>query len=484
MSGSKVPALVSELIFRQVKQGPNQPALLYAGQEVSYQQLWNSALGWAHAVRPLISEPETIIGVLQPRGTAVPACHLAAWIVGAAYLPIDPALPPGRIEALLTQAGCDVILTTPALIELLPSNVTAITEPSTTTDTIELQPHAARLAYVMGTSGTTGAPKCVEVEHGSLALLVEWYREFFDLGPNVRTPMLACLDRDGLIMDEWATLTAGGTIAIPTEGAMASPAAIGAFLTENRVEHAYIPAPLIEGFLVTDQRPSPLRSIYTGSDRLRVWPASDYTAGVYNGYGPTEATVTATTTGDLREERNRTDLPTLGKAIPGVELWLETPDGEKITEPGVTGEVMIGGPFVARGYRHQPDLTVAAFTQDANGTRYYRTGDICAWTEQGELAFIGRRDRQIKTRGLRTELGEVEQVILGEPGVRSVIVTVLGEGAESRLEALVEGTGVTREALKARLENSLPKAMIPESIRFVGEVQRPGEIAETAALTS
>lgn len=484
MSSGEAATSVSELIFRQVEQRPDQPALLHAEQEISYQQLWNMALGWAHATLPRLSEPETVIGVLRPRGIEVPVCHLAVWLAGAAYLPIDPAFPPGRIKALLTEAGCEVVLTTPALTELLPTNITAITAPADATDPLEAKANAAQLAYVMGTSGTTGAPKCVEVEHGSLALLVDWYRNFFKLGPGVRASLLACLDRDGLIMDEWGTLASGGTLVIPDEKTLESPELIGAFMSEYQVEHAYIPAPLMEDFLVSGQRPTKLRSIYTGSDRLRVWPATDYPAAVHNGYGPTEATVTATTTRDLRLEGTRTKLPSIGKAIAGVQLWLETSEGAVITEPGTAGEVMIGGPFVARGYRNQPDITASVFLQKPDGTRYYRTGDICVWDEAGELEFLGRRDRQVKARGLRTELAEVEQAIMSVPGVRNVVVTAQDDETRRHLEALIDAPAVTETTIRARLKDVLPKAMVPESIGFVDASVQPDGPSEAPALSA
>ncbi|MEH1015650.1 amino acid adenylation domain-containing protein [Micromonospora sp. CPCC 206060] len=495
-------------IRRWVDIQPDAPALVHGGGTVSYAELWSAARGWAGALRPLLTGtagtgarptgpsdpgPAPVVGVLADRGPLVPTGQLAAWLAGAGYLPLDPAVPPGRLASVIARADCRVVITTDALRTLLPPGVTALTAPADpvgSVDPVDLVPaDAAGLAYVIYTSGSTGEPKGVEVGHHSLALLLRWYRDFFQLGPGGRTSMLCNLGFDGLVVDVWGALYAGAAVAIPEQSVVTSPERIAGFLADYGVTHTNMPTPMLERFLGAGQRPGRVRTVETGGDLLRTWPGPDFPAPVFNTYGPTEGTVQVTAGGDLRTVVDRERLPTLGRPLPDAEVYLVGPDGSVVTTPGDEGEVVIGGPMLALGYRGDAELTARVFRADGpGGGRVYHTGDICRWTEDGELEFLGRRDQQIKIRGYRVELGEIEQRILRYPGVRMVAVVPAGDG---RLAAWAEGDG-DPAAILADLGTVLPDYMVPERLVFVsglpvtsnGKVDRRKLAVTTATATT
>jgi amino acid adenylation domain-containing protein len=370
-------------------------------------------------------------------------------------------LPDGRVAAILDDARCSVVVTTRELAGRLPPGVTAVTAPDVPPSDAPVAARPDGLAYVIYTSGTTGSPKGVEIEHHSVERLMRWYRTQFGLTGGVRVSMLANLMFDGLVLDVWGALSAGATLAVPGQDILATPQRIGAFLDEYEVAHAYLPTPMLERYLATGPRPRSLRSIATGGDRLRVWPAADFPAAVHNTYGPTEATVLVTASRDLRTVTDRTGFADIGAAVAGAQVWLEDDDGARVSSPGAPGELVIAGPLLARGYRHAPELTAAAF-----GAGHYRSGDLCRWTPDGWLEFLGRRDTQVKVRGYRVELGEIEQVLLRQDGVEQAVVVVTGEGGAQELLAFVEGAG-DGESFPDRLAHVLPDYMVPDKIMFV-----------------
>jgi amino acid adenylation domain-containing protein len=460
-------------VWQQVRDAPDRVALIHQAGAVTYGDLWAAASRWAEAIRPHIAGPDPLVGVLRARGPGVPVAHLAAWLAQAAYLPLDPALPPGRLAAILSDSRCQVVLTTSAMADRLPAGVIPVTAPVSAAGSAPPRDNPGDVAYVIYTSGTTGRPKGVEVGHRSLAHLMGWYRAHFTLGPQVRASMLANLMFDGLVLDEWGALSAGSTLAIPAQEVLASPLRTATFLDASGVSHAYLPTPMLERFLAAGARPSALRCIVTGGDRLRIWPDRDFPAAVYNTYGPTESTVLVTASGDLRTAGRRDGLASIGRPVAGAEVWLEGSCGEVITEAGVPGQLVIGGPLLAHGYRHAPASTAAAFPRNADGARTYRTGDFCAWNHHGDIDFLGRSDTQVKVGGYRVELAEIEQIIMREPGIGQAVVLVVGEGPEPRLLAWAEGWA-NESALRARLYHELPGYMVPEAIEFVVEFPATG----------
>ena len=450
------PALVPERVAHWAASQPDRPALVGPHGRTTYRALWQEATRWAGAIGPLPGR-DPVVGVLRSRDEVIPVAQLAAWLSGAAYLPLDPTLPPGRLQTIVREAGCRVVLTTDDLCSLLPRDVRCVTAPGEAARPAGWAP--AALAYVIYTSGSTGVPKGVEIEHGNLAALTRWYRHFYGMDQDTRTSMLSNVAFDCLVVDVWPALSAGGSVAIPAQSTVADPVATARFLDRFAVSHAGMPTAMFERYLAAGVPSATVRTIETGAEQLRCWPPEDYPAAVFNAYGPTETTVQVTITGDLRGYPDRDRLPPLGRPLPGVELRLVDEHGAEVTSPGILGEAVISGSLVGRGYRDQPELTAAAFT--AGPPRSYRTGDLCRWTRSGELEYVARVDSQVKIHGYRVELGEIEARMMAVPGVRLAAVAMTGAGAA--LHAWVEGD-VDGSTLIDHLRGVLPDYMVPAAI--------------------
>ncbi|MER7004885.1 amino acid adenylation domain-containing protein [Dactylosporangium sp. NPDC000555] len=470
--------LVPQLIEGWASTRPDAPALVGPHGVTTYAELWERATAWAGAIGELAG-PDPVVGVMRSRDALIPVVQLAAWMAGAAYLPLDPSLPRGRLETILREAGCRRVLTTDELRHLLPDHIVAITRPAAAIAPAPWNPQ--RLAYVIYTSGSTGTPKGVEIEHRNLAALTHWYREFYALGQDSRTSMFSNVGFDCLVVDVWAALCTGGAVAVPEQSILSDPHEMARFLDEFGVQHSNMPTAMFERYLAAGARSATVRTIETGSEQLRSWPDPD-SAAVYNAYGPTEATVQVTITGDLRTYRRRSSLPPLGRPLPGVEITLLDTAGIAITEAERSGELVISGDLVGRGYRNRPELTAEAFA--AGPPRAYRTGDLCRWNADGELEYLGRIDDQVQLTGYRVEPGEIEQQMMRVPGVRLAVVAPVGEGTSMSLYAWVEGD-IEAEKLTAALRENLPEYMIPATIEILdqlpmtvnGKIDRRGLVA-------
>ena len=314
-----------------------------------------------------------------------------------------------------------------------------------------------QLAYVIYTSGSTGRPKGVEVEHRGLANLAAWHRRAYGITPSDRATRIAGPAFDAAVWEVWPYLTAGASLHIPDAATVLSPPRLISWLARHAITHAFLPTPLAEALL---EEPWPadaaLRVLLTGGDRLHRGPRPDHPFALWNHYGPTESSVVATWG---RVAGTAAAPPPIGRPIDGVEVRLDE-----------SGEILIGGAGLARGYRGRPDLTAERFVPDplgAPGERLYRTGDLARILPSGELDFVGRADFQVKVRGFRIELGEIEAALRRQPGVREAVVLALeGERGEKRLAGYVVGETVAAE-LRAALGRELPDYMVPAAWVFL-----------------
>jgi amino acid adenylation domain-containing protein len=464
---------VPEQIFQQVIDRPDDVAVVSADRVLSYRLLWQRAQAWRDTFRPHLSAGEqAVIAITRPRDAELPAIQLGAWLAGAAYLPLDPTTPAARVARITSDAGCRIIVTASGHDD--PPGLVALTAAADIEPAPPVRPvtDPRSLAYLIFTSGSSGRPKGVAMEHGSLDHLIGWYAPMCGIGPGTRTGIFAGLGFDATVGDTWAPLARGGELYVPDESIIRSPEAVLADLDRAAVQHSLLSTPVAEYVIGAEHPPRRLRSLIAGGDRLRVWPAATFPSAVYNGYGPTETCMLTTVSTDLRTHPGRTagSAPSIGRAAGSATVLVVDQDGNEITEPGRPGELLIGGPGLARGYYRAPELTDAAFVRFPDGTRWYRSGDVCAWTASGELEFLGRRDGQVKIRGHRIELGEVEYAIMRAPGVRLATAAVVTDhGGDPALVAWITstpGTPVTREFLR----EWLPEAMIPAEIIHVDQL--------------
>jgi amino acid adenylation domain-containing protein/non-ribosomal peptide synthase protein (TIGR01720 family) len=450
LSGVTIHGLFAE----QAARVPAAVAVVCGDEEVTYGELARRARRVAGRLLAMGLAAESRVAVTAERSTRLIAALLGILQAGCAYLPLDPELPEERRRFLLADAGA-------VLLDL---------DGEGGRDEAPVLPKvaASQLAYVMYTSGSTGAPKGVAVTHGNVVRLVRGAR-WADLGPAETFLQLGNLAFDAATLEIWAPLLNGGRLALfpgrrpgldELTDAIARYGVTSLWLTAG-LFHQMV-AERLEGL-------RPLRQLLAGGDVLspaRVRRALEGLPGctVVNGYGPTENT-TFTACFPMRGGGGGgwdATVP-LGRPIQGTSVHVVDADLRPVPV-GVWGELLAGGEGVARGYLGRPALTAERFVPDpfagAPGGRLYRTGDLVRWRPDGLLEFLGRTDLQIKVRGFRIEPGEVEAALLAHRQVRdAVVVARPGAGGESRLVAYVVGSA--GEDLRAFLRSRLPEAMIP-----------------------
>ncbi|WP_345409949.1 non-ribosomal peptide synthetase [Nonomuraea salmonea] len=389
---------------------------------------------------------------------------------GGAYLPLDPAYPDERLAFLIEDSAARLVVTDAGLASRLPGETVVLVaedeagpgDPRWYGDWDPVEPDDP--AYVIYTSGSTGRPKGVLVEHGSLAGRVRWMRESYGIGPDDRVAQFASLSFDAHAEELYPALTAGAGVLLLPDGAASLPDVLR---TPAGRQVTVLDLPTAYWHRLTEALgdvtwPEPLRLVILGGEQVHGAAVARWRerfgdrVRLVNTYGPTEATVIATAA-DLGAA-DTVGRPPIGRPIGGTTAHVLGPYGEPVP-PGFPGELCLGGAGLARGYLGRPALTADRFVPDPfgpPGSRLYRTGDRARWRRDGTLEFLGRFDAQVKVRGFRVEPGEVEAVLLAQPGVRQAVVTADGE----RLAAYVVGPAEPDE-LRARLAAALPAHLVP-----------------------
>ncbi|MEC3978292.1 non-ribosomal peptide synthetase [Amycolatopsis sp. H20-H5] len=419
----------------------------------------------------------TLVGVCLPRGLDQIVAQLAVLRAGGAYVPLDPGYPADRLAFMLADAAAPVVLTRRDLAErvtgtdtavlCLDAEAAAIAARPVEAPPVELTPRDA--AYVIYTSGSTGTPKGVVLDHTGLAHLCAWYHREFGVTPADRASQIAALGFDAAVFETWPLLTAGASVHLPPQRALDDTGALAEWLGESGITLAFLPTPRLELLLDEPALVSTrLRVVVAGGDRLRRRPAPGMGFRLVNGYGPTECSVMATG-GDVAPDGE--DLPDIGGPVPNTRVYVL----DRALNPvpaGVPGELYLAGSGLARGYLGRPGLTARTFVADpfgGPGERMYRTGDVVRLRPDGRLDFLGRADHQVKVRGVRIELGEIDAVLGGCPGVRQVI-TVLREDRPGHPE-LVSYLAAERDATpRVHAEAFLPGNMVPSAFVVLDEL--------------
>jgi amino acid adenylation domain-containing protein len=467
--------VVSDVISRIAHARPDETALLAPCGTLTYAELDGRASRVAAWLRTLGVGPESLVGICMERSFDQLAVALGIWKAGAAYLPLDPSWPDGRLRMIVEEAACAIVIgrdeaagrlaggPTPVTVldweapELAPENADAPATP--------ISPDA--LAYVIYTSGTTGRPKGVEVTHANLAHLIAWHNQAFAITSDDRGSHLAGLGFDASIWEVWPYLCAGASVALAPDDVRTSDARLRAWLIVQGVTVAFVPTALAQELIRDDWATgAKLRCLLTGADRLLGRPRAGLPFVLVNNYGPTECTVVATSA-IVPPDTEDKGLPPIGRPIGATTIHILDADGAPVA-PGQQGEIYIGGPSVARGYRDQPQMTAEKFVPDPfgePGARLYRTGDLGTWRDDGQIAFHGRVDDQAKVRGHRVEPEETASVLRGHPAVRSgaVVAAPAADGGDMLVAYIVCADAVSAEDLRAFLGATLPEYMIPSA---------------------
>ncbi|CEF36563.1 non-ribosomal peptide synthetase [Xanthomonas citri] len=460
---------VHGLFERQVAATPEAVALECDGQRLQYRELDTRANQLAHRLLQLGIGPDERVAICVQRSAELIIGLLAILKAGAAYVPLDPTYPAERLAYLLHDSAPRAVLvhapTRSALgAAALPlidiDNAAAGELPCTNPQVPGLT--AAHLAYVIYTSGSSGQPKGVMVEHRQLAQLVAWHTAAFGVGEGTRSSSLAGLSFDAAAWEIWPSLCSGGVLVMPSAAHSADVASLLQWWRAQELDVSFLPTPIAEHAFAAGMTPQRLRCLLVGGDRLRQVPEG-LPFSVYNNYGPTETTVVASSGVVPPGVPN----PSIGRPLPYLRAYVLDAQGQ-LAPLGVVGELYLGGAGVARGYLGREALTAERFIGDPfyPGARMYRTGDLCRWLDDGRLDYVGRNDAQVKIRGRRIELGEIQAHLLAHPQVREAVVLAREDVAgERRLVGYVIATAEapTAAELQRHLRVHLPEYLVPEA---------------------
>ncbi|MBW8879217.1 MAG: amino acid adenylation domain-containing protein, partial [Acidobacteria bacterium] len=473
-----------ELFEAQVERTPDAVAAVCEEERLTYGELNERANGLAHFLIAQGVGAETLVGLCVERSPEILVGILGILKAGGAYVPLDPEYPEARLEYLLADSGVEVVLTQSWLaaqgcfagrrtVALDDPEVQAVLARSASGNPPPGDSGPGRLAYVIYTSGSTGQPKGVMVEHASVVNLTFGLRELLSaagLEPGYRWAWNVPVVFDGSVKG-LTQLCLGVELHVLPQHVRRSPAALLAYLESRAIDLLDCTPSMLE-LLLAEAEPERARlpHLLIGGEAISapLWSKvaahlQTHGRAALNVYGPTECTVD--TTGTRIEGGVE---PHIGRPLPNIETYLLNKDFG-LAPQGSIGELHIGGEGIARGYLGRPELTAERFTANpysaVAGSRLYRTGDLCRWRRDGSLEYVGRADDQVKVRGYRVELGEIETHLRSQASVQEAVVLAReGRPGEKRLVAYVVGKAKSvPEAgrLREYLASKLPEYMVP-----------------------
>lgn len=443
---------IHELFEEQARRNPCGIALVCGDMHVSYDELNRRANLLARALQERGVGRDVPVGVQMARSLEMIVALLAVLKAGGAYVPLDPAYPAQRIAFMIEDAQAHVVLTERALAQCRASDDSNLSRAAGAEDP----------AYIMYTSGSTGTPKGVAVPHRAVVRLVR-DTNYATFSSHETFLQLAPISFDASTFEIWGALLNGAKLVLAPTG-VSTLEQIGATVRDHRVTTLWLTSALFNAMV--DERLADLRGVHqllAGGDVLSVAHVRKAlrelpNTRLINGYGPTESTTFACCYTIPRDIPADQPVP-IGRPIANTTVYI-LDEAQREVAVGETGELCIGGDGLARGYWRRPELSDEKFVANPfeSGARLYRTGDLARWRSDGTIAFLGRKDEQIKLRGFRIEPGEIEAALREQPHVQDAAVLLRGDA----LVAYVAGA-VDSPALEAALRHKLPDYMIPSA---------------------
>ena len=476
-----VPATecLHHLFEEQARRTPKATAVVVGKKKLTYRELNERANQIAHSLIKLGAGPEVLVGVFLERNEHLLPAILGVLKAGAAYVPLDPNYPQERIAAILGDAKAPIVVTQASLVAQVSATVqtvktlnveaAALQNESRENPGVPAKPE--NLAYVLFTSGSTGRPKGVALTHRGAVVFVHWAHTVFSSHELAGVLLSTSVCFDLSVFEMFVPLSVGGSVIVvqnalylPTEEARNHVTLINTVPSAmaELVRLGAVPASVKAINLAGEALPQALVNSLYRNTRVRK---------VYNLYGPTEDTTYSTYT------LTRPNEPvTIGRPLPNTQAYVLDRHGN--AQPiGVPGELYLAGAGLARGYYGQANLTAERFVKNPfnsdSSARMYKTGDLCRWLSSGELEYLGRLDHQVKLRGFRVELGEIEAVLAKHPAVRQCLVLAReDQPGFQRLVAYIAPSGKTIPAateLVEHLKRSLPEFMVPAAFVMLSE---------------
>ena len=460
---------------------PGATALECDGETLSYQALDERANQLAHHLVAAGLRPGARVGILVPRSVGMYVSVLAVLKVGAAFVPIDPAAPADRVGYIAEDSSLSMMLTTSAFDEVSAGIPVPAVRLDQVAEEVARRPDARPdlltegdpTCYIIYTSGSTGRPKGVDIPQSSICNFISVIPPLYGVTPSDRVYQGMTISFDFSIEEIWPTWAVGATVvAGPTDDARRVGPGLADFLESAAITMLYC----VPTVLATLDRTIPsIRTVNVGGEACPQELVERWGVGrrILNTYGPTETTVTCTWA-DLRAGRP----VTIGWALPTYTVTLRDENLEQVPF-GEVGEICVGGPGVARGYVNRPDLTAERFVPDPDGppgARMYRTGDLGRFLPAGDIEYLGRADSEVKIRGNRVDLQEIESVLLRDDHVAAAVVKLLPSESGGDLTGyLVLTEGTTRDdgllaRLHAELRRTVPPYMVPTYLEVVDRI--------------
>jgi amino acid adenylation domain-containing protein len=466
-----------ELVERQAARTPAAVAVLHDRRRVSFARLDAMAEALAERLSKAGVRADDRVAVCLEPSVELVVTLLAVLKSGACFVPLAPDAPAHRVRQILSAARPRIAVAVPDSARLLrdaDSEVVVVPPwggPARRRRTTRRDVNHDQLAYIMFTSGSTGEPKGVMVPHRGICNTLAWRQRRFPFGPGDRVLLTFSIVFDASLFEIFQPLVAGACLVIPKRGLDGDPALTIAAVRRNRISVLGVVPTLLDLLLQEADLGAcrSLRLIFCGGEKLSAETVfavrRTLSAELVNVYGPTEASIEAS------YWVASSPLPlSIGQPIDNVDAHVLCGDLEPAAI-GETGELFLSGPGLARGYLEDPRLTAERFLPEpfsgTAGTRMYRTGDLCRWRNEGCLEYLGRTDDQVKLRGVRVELGEIETAVAGHPDVRQAAVAVDRDGAGQRVVAYLVPVGSvvpTVSALRGFLSDRLPRAALPSTV--------------------